>query len=504
MCIYALQLLIGRGKGKTMEYLNKEKIEKTERPIKVIQFGEGNFLRAFVDYMLDIANEKGAFDGSIAIVKPISFGNIEMFAKQDNLYTVVLRGKENGKTVNDSRIITSVSKVLDCAENYDEYMGLAKLNTLRFVVSNTTEAGIVLDKNDSMEGLPATYPGKLTKFLYERYMAFNGDMNKGLIILPVELIENNGGKLKECVLALCDCWNLPDTFKNWVREACVFCSTLVDRIVTGYPRNEVAAICEELGYEDNLVDVGEPFGLWVIESDKDISGELPLDKAGLPVVFTDNQKPYRERKVRVLNGAHTASVLAGYLYGLNIVRDCMHDEIMGKFIRQVVMDEIVPQVPLPIDEVKAFAASVFERFENPFIDHALLSISLNSVSKWKARVLPSFKDHYAQKNELPRLITFSLAALFAFYSSTDLREDGLYAKRADGTEYVVHDDAAVLTFFAENSSKDAAVFVKAALSNQGFWGEDLTAYAGMEETVTEWLTLIRKDAAEALKKVLGV
>ena len=487
-----------------MKELNAKMIQKTERPIKVIQFGEGNFLRAFVDYMIDVANEAGVFDGSIAIVKPISFGSLEMFEKQDNLYTVVLRGKENGQTVNDSRIVTSISKVMDCKDDYEDYMGLAKLDGLRFVVSNTTEAGIVLDKNDSMEGLPATYPGKLTKFLYERYLTFDGAMDKGLIILPVELIENNGGKLKECVLALCDCWELPAEFKNWVCEACVFCSTLVDRIVTGYPRNEVAAICEELGYQDNLVDVGEPFGLWVIESDKDISGELPLDKAGLPVVFTDNQKPYRERKVRVLNGAHTSSVLAGYLYGLDIVRDCMHDEIMGKFIRQVVMDEIVPQVPLPLDEVKAFAASVFERFENPFIDHALLSISLNSVSKWKARVLPSFKDHYANKGELPRLITFSLAALFAFYSSEDLREGTLYAKRADGTAYEIHDDAHVLEFFAANSGKEAGEFVKAALSNEAFWGEDLTAYEGMEKAVAEWFVLIKQDAKAALQKVLGM
>ena len=487
-----------------MENLNAKMIQKTERPIKVIQFGEGNFLRAFVDYMIDVANEAGVFDGSIAIVKPISFGSLEMFEKQDNLYTVVLRGKENGETVNDSRIVTSISKVMDCKDDYEDYMGLAKLGSLRFVVSNTTEAGIVLDKNDSMEGLPATYPGKLTKFLYERYLTFDGAMDKGLIILPVELIENNGGKLKECVLALCDCWELPAEFKNWVCEACVFCSTLVDRIVTGYPRNEVAAICEELGYQDNLVDVGEPFGLWVIESDKDISKEFPLDKAGLPVVFTDNQKPYRERKVRVLNGAHTSSVLAGYLYGLDIVRDCMHDEVMGKFIRQVVMDEIVPQVPLPLEEVKDFAASVFERFENPFIDHALLSISLNSVSKWKARVLPSFKDYYVNKGELPRLITFSLAALFAFYSSEDLREGTLYAKRADGTAYEIHDDAHVLEFFAANSGKEAGEFVKAALSNEAFWGEDLTAYEGMEVTVTEWLTLIKADAKDALLKVLGM
>lgn len=487
-----------------MKSLNKEMIQKKEHPIRVVQFGEGNFLRAFVDYMIDVANEAGMFDGSIAIVKPISFGNLEGFQKQDNLYTVVLRGKENGQTVNDSRIVTSVAKAIDCKEDYEEYMGLAHLESLRFVVSNTTEAGIVLDKNDSMDGLPATYPGKLAKFLYERYTAFSGDMKKGLIILPVELIENNGGKLKECVLALCDCWELPETFKTWVCEACVFCSTLVDRIVTGYPRKEVAAICEELGYEDHLVDVGEPFGLWVIESEKDISGELPLDKAGLPVVFTNDQRPYRERKVRVLNGAHTSSVLAGYLYGLDIVRDCMHDEIMGKFIRQVVMEEIVPQVPLPFEEVKGFAASVFERFENPFIDHALLSISLNSVSKWKARVLPSFKDCYANRGELPRLITFSLAALFAFYSSQDLRDGILYGKRADGTEYEIHDDAGVLEFFAANSGKEAEVFVNAALSNEDFWGEDLTEYEGLESTVAEWLVLIKKDTKEALQKVLGM
>ena len=486
-----------------MKILNKEMVQKTQRPIKVLQFGEGNFLRAFVDYMLDIANEKGVFNGNIAIVKPISFGSTEMFHKQDNLYTVVLRGKENGKTVNDSRIITSVSAVLDCKDDYDAYMSFAEGEDLRFIVSNTTEAGIVLDENDHFDGLPDTYPGKLTKFLYRRYEAFHGARDKGLIMLPVELIENNGGKLKECVLALCNCWELPEDFQNWVKEACIFCSTLVDRIVTGYPRNEVASICRELGYEDNLVDVGEPFGLWVIESDKDISAELPLDKAGLPVVFTDNQKPYRERKVRVLNGAHTASVLAGYLYGLDIVRDCMYDEVMGKFIRSVVMDEIVPEVPLPVEEVKAFAASVFERFENPFIDHALLSISLNSVSKWKARVLPSFRDYYKSHGELPKLITFSLAALFAFYSSTDMRDDGLYAKRADGTTYVVHDDAAVLKFFAENSGKKCDEFVTAALKNHSFWGEDLTAYAGFEATVTKWLALLRTDVKAALCEVLA-
>ena len=479
----------------------KDKAVKKDYPIKVMQFGEGNFLRAFVDYMIDILNEKGDFNGSIAIVKPISFGNLDMFKEQDNLYTVLLRGKENGKVVNDSRIITSVSKVLDCADDYNEYMSLAHLDTLRFIVSNTTEAGIVLDTNDTFEDLPNTYPGKLTKFLYERFNAFSGAEDKGLIILPVELIEENGKKLKECVLALCDAWNLSAEFKNWVENSNVFCSTLVDRIVTGYPRGYADKVCEELGYDDKLVDIGEPFALWVIESDKPINDELPLDKIGLPVVFTDNHKPYKERKVKVLNGAHTSSVLAGYLYGLNIVRDCMSDPIMGEFIRRVVNDEIVPQVNLPLDEVKEFANSVFERFENPFIDHALLSISLNSVSKWKARVLPSFKDYYRNKGELPKLITFSFAALLAFYSSDDLREDGLYAKRSNGDEYVIHDDKAVLEFFAENTGK--ADFVEKACKNADFWGEDMSLYNNFVEEVAFWYKKILTDAKEALKEVLA-
>ncbi len=479
----------------------KEKATKTQYPVKVVQFGEGNFLRAFVDYMIDIANEKSDFGGSIAIVKPIPFGSLASFAEQDNLYTVVLRGKADGKVVNDSRIITSVSKTVESDRDYDGFMALARIDTLRFVVSNTTEAGIVFDETDSFDGLPNTYPGKLTKFLYERYTAFDGAADKGLIILPVELIENNGGKLKECVLKLCDTWKLPAEFKTWIEEANVFCSTLVDRIVTGYPKAEAAKICEELGYEDKLLDVGEPFGLWVIESEKDISDELPLDKIGLPVVYTDNQKPYRERKVRVLNGAHTSSVLAGYLYGLDIVRDCMNDEKMGKFIRRIVMEEIVPQVALPQDEVKAFAESVFERFENPFIDHALLSISLNSFSKWKARVLPSFKDYYKNNNALPKLITFSFAALLAFYSSTDLREDGLYAKRADGTQYVIHDDRAVLEFVAQNVEKE--IFVHDVCANKDFWGEDLSRYAGFESAVADWYKKITADASAAVTEVLA-
>ena len=483
-----------------MQYL--ENLQKQKRPIRVVQFGEGNFLRAFVDYMIDIANEKGAFDGNIAIVKPISFGSLENFRKQNNNYTVVLRGRENGQTVEETRVVTCVEQVVDCTQDLTGFLALAELDSLRFIVSNTTEAGITLDEKDHFDGLPETYPGKLTKFLYQRYQSFSGAVDKGLILLPVELIEHNGKKLKECVLALIRIWNLPEVFARWVEEACVFCTTLVDRIVTGYPRDKAQEICQKLGYADLLLDVCEPFALWVIESEKNISGELPLDKIGLPVVFTDNLKPYRDRKVRVLNGAHTGSVLGAYLCGQSIVRDCMYDPVVGEFIRRIVMEEIVPQVKLPTQQVQAFAASVFERFENPFIDHALLSISLNSVSKWKARVLPTFRDHYDTCKEIPRLITFSFAALLAFYRSADLRPDGLYAKRSDGTEYVIHDDAAVLEFFAANSEKNDEDYVSAIAANTAFWGEDMTTYPAFTQTVTHWLQQLQKDAVQAVKNVL--
>ena len=494
--IYIKRMLI-------MKKITDIQVTKQPRPIKAVQFGEGNFLRAFVDCMLDIANEKGVFGGDIAILKPISFGSLESFKEQNNLYTVVLRGKMNGEVVNSGRIITSVSKALDCKEDYDEYMALSRLDSLRFVISNTTEAGITLDRNDHFDSLPETYPGKLTKFLYERYNTFSGAADKGLIIIPVELIEDNGKKLRECILALCDCWNLGSDFKNWVNDACIFCNTLVDRIVTGYPRNEAENIYEEIGYTDKLLDVGEPFALWVIECEKDISDELPLDKIGLPVVFTKNQRPYRERKVRILNGAHTSSVLGAYLSGFDIVRDCMEDEVIGKFVRDVVLKEIAPQVKLPADEVKEFAESVFERFENPFIDHSLLAISLNSVSKWKVRVLPSFKDYYNKNASLPRLLTFSFAALLAFYRSNDLRDGTLYSKRANGDSYEIHDDAEVLQFFAENSSLATKDFVSTIASNTKLWDEDLSLYNGFVDEVVTLVDEIEKNALSAFKKILG-
>lgn len=474
-----------------MELLSKAKTGKVERPVKVLQFGEGNFLRAFVDYMIDIANEQGKFNGDIVLVKPIEFGNLDRFHEQECQYTVQLRGIVDGEAKRINRVVTSVADAVDAYGEYEKYAAYAKLDTLRYIVSNTTEAGIVYDETDRIEfNPPKTYPGKLTKFLYERYKHFNGAADKGLVMLPVELIDDNGIHLKECVLKFAKLWNLEDGFAAWLNDACVFTSTLVDRIVTGYPRDEAEELCKEFGYQDNLIVTGEPFALWVIESAKDISKEFPLPNAGLPVIFTDNQKPYKQRKVRILNGAHTSFVLASYLCGNDIVLESMNDELILKYIKATIFDEVIPTLTLPKQDLVDFAEAVLTRFNNPYVKHAHLSISLNSVSKWRARCMPSFLEYIEKEGKLPAHLTFSLAALMAFYTGTEIRDKALIGHR-DGQEYSIMDDADVLEFFAANSSKEPAEYAHAVLSNENFWGQDLTKLAGVEEAVTNYISDIR-------------
>jgi len=480
-----------------MEVLNKSLTGKKERPIKVVQFGEGNFLRAFVDYMIDIANEQGKFDGDIVLIKPIEFGSLDMFHAQDCQYTVSLRGIVDGEAKVLNRQITSVCDAVDAINEYEKYMGLAEIDTLRFVVSNTTEAGIVFDNTDKFElNPPKSFPGKLTKFLYHRFETFNGDMSKGLVMLPVELIDDNGIMLKKCVMQLIELWGLSDEFKNWVDQACVFTSTLVDRIVTGYPRDTINEEWEALGYEDRIMVTGEPFALWVIESDKDISAEFDLPGAGLPVIFTDNQKPYKQRKVRILNGAHTSFVLASYLCGNDLVKESMDDDDVRNFMLKTIYDEVIPTLTLPENELKEFAEAVVTRFNNPYVKHALLSISLNSVSKWRARCMPSFLGYIEKTGKLPAHLTFSLAALMAFYTGTEIRDKALIGHR-DGAEYNVMDDMAVLEFFRDNSSKATAEFVSAFLGREDFFGQDLNKIAGLTDAMVAYLDDIKANGMRA-------
>ncbi|MCI9338402.1 MAG: tagaturonate reductase [Lachnospiraceae bacterium] len=480
-----------------MEVLGKAMTGKKERPVRVVQFGEGNFLRAFVDYMIDIANEQGKFDGDIVLVKPIEFGSLEHFHRQDCQYTVSLRGIAQGEAKVINRRITSVADAVDAYGEYHKYMKLAELESLRFVVSNTTEAGIVFDGEDRFEGKPPrTFPGKLTQFLHRRYETFRGSRDRGLIMLPVELIDDNGIMLRKCVMEFADLWNLGDGFKAWVEEACIFTSTLVDRIVTGYPGDRAEKEWEAFGYEDRLLVTGEPFALWVIESPRDISGEFPLPEAGLPVIFTENQKPYKQRKVRILNGAHTSFVPASYLCGNDIVRESMEDGDIRNFMERTIFDEVIPTLTLPKEELVEFAEEVINRFNNPYVNHALLAISLNSVSKWRARCLPSLLEYRERFGRLPARLTFSLAALLAFYHGTEIRGNALVGHR-EGEEYEIRDDGEVLEFFRENSERDSRALTEAFLGKEAFFGQDLNRTEGLTEAVAAYLEDIRKNGMRA-------
>ena len=460
-----------------METLNYQVLEKSgydgyilkNAPEKVLQFGEGNFLRAFVDYWFDLANEKADWNGKCVLVQPIAPGLAKMINEQEGLYTLYLRGSENGQKVDDKRVISSVSRCLNPYEkaDYEKMMDVAASDDLDIIY----KAG-----------------------------------KKGIIMLACELIDNNGKELLKCVNQYIDQWGLEDGFKKYVNEDCTFCGSLVDRIVPGRIRDpkEVAELEEKHGYADPLLDVGEVFGVWVIEGDTKLNDILPFRKAGLEdhVFVTPDMSPYKKRKVRILNGAHTGFVLGAYLAGFDIVRDCMHDETILGYMNKMLLQEVVPILPLDQDDCKKFAAAVEDRFNNPFVNHELMSISLNSTSKWRARNMPSFLEYIEKNGKLPTCLTMSFAAYIAFYSNNiqELNDKGLVCKRAKGNEYTISDDRYVLEFYNAHKDDDIPTLVHAVMTNEQMWGQDLTKVAGFEEATVKNLTLIREQGAMAAYK----
>lgn len=475
------------------------------RPIRVLQYGEGNFARAFADWMIDIMNERGLFDGGVAIVKPRGGGALEAFERQNNLYSALLRGEEDGQSVCRRRVIRCVQAAINPYLEYARYAALARLDTLRFVISNTTESGIVFDPDDRFElEPPRSYPGKLTRLLYERALHFDYAPERGLIILPLELIEDNGAQLKRCVLRLAARWNLGARFARWVEEGCVFASTLVDRIVSGYPAREAESLAAQAGYEDRLLVCAEPYALWAIQSPRDISDEFPVHRAGVGAVYAPDLAPYRLRKLYILNAAHTSFALAAYLSGHNTVLEAMRDELYARFVRGAIMEEIIPTLPLPREDLESYARSVKLRFLNPYVEHRLLSISLNSLSKYRARLLPTLIKYARANGRPPRRVAFSLAALAAFYRGARMENGALTALRGK-EEYRVEDERAVLEFFLAHASDSPRALTCALLSRVDFWGEDLNAVAGLAGCVSGALEDIDcLGMTAALEKLEGV
>lgn len=461
-----------------MNTLNRTNNSTNTYTERIIQFGEGNFLRAFANWMIHEMNKKAAFDAGVVAVQPIDQGLIQMLNDQDGLYTLYLNGIKNGKAISEHEIIDCIQRGINPYTNHADYMANAENPDLRFVISNTTEAGISYNANDQLEDAPQlSFPGKLTALLYKRFQFFGGASDKGMIVIPCELIDKNGDNLKKIVLQYAEDWQLGEDFVNWIHEDNIFCNTLVDRIVPGYPRAKIDTITEELGYKDNLVVEGEQFHLWVIEAPATVKEEIPAEACGLNIVFTDNMEPYRTRKVRILNGAHTSLVPVGYLYGIDKVRESIEDPVVGKFLQDVVFNEICPTLDLPDEELNQFANDVLDRFRNPFLEHALMSISLNSTSKFKTRVLPSILEYIKRKNALPKGLLFSLAALIAFYKGD-----------RNGDAYTIKDDQAALDFFAKQwATNDIPAIVKATLSNTDFWEVDLTIFEGLEAEVSLYL-----------------
>jgi tagaturonate reductase len=459
-----------------MKNLSKTEVNMNPRPIKILQFGNGNFLRGFTDWMIEKANQAKVFDGDIHIVQVHSKSANNPMKDQDCLFHVIEQGLKKGELVQETTLVSCVAGITNIFENYEGYLKLGENPDLRFVVSNTTEAGIIFDPSDSSaESISNTFPGKLTALLYHRFKIFNGDGTKGLIFLPCELIEENGVALKECVQKYISYWQLPSDFSDWIDWHNTFCNTLVDRIVPGFPKEAIAEIEEKIGYKDNMAVMVEPYHFWAIEGADSVKEEFRLDKAGLNVKFVDDLRPFRTQKVRILNGGHTSMVPYAYLKGLRTVKEAVENPEIKAFLKATIYSEIIPTLDMPQKELEQFAADVLERFANPFIVHELKSIALNSISKFKVRVLPSLLAYDELKKDWPEKLILSFAALLVFYK-------GNYK----GIETPVNDNPTLMGEFksawALGTTQET---VAQLLSERTYWGEDLTGYEGLVEAVTE-------------------
>ncbi|WP_305768000.1 tagaturonate reductase [Candidatus Epulonipiscium viviparus] len=473
----------------------KEAVVKkfTSYPERILQFGEGNFLRAFADWMVELANEQGVYQGRIVVCQPIAKGLGDLLNSQNCLYNVLLQG-----ATEQLQTIHSISRVINPYEDYDAFSQLAQNPDLDVIISNTTESGIAYVPEDTLaDAPPKSFPAKVCAFLYYRYKHFAGDPDKGMLLLPVELIDNNGEKLKQIVIRYAKEWGLEEEFVEWIEKHNEFASTLVDRIVPGYPRLEIDSITEKLGYEDKAVVACEAFNLWVIEADSKYKNRLPIHETAANVLWTDDVTPYKKRKVRILNGSHTAVVPLAFLAGFNTVLEFFRDTQFGGFEKDLINDEIIPATDMSQEELRSFADSVLERFDNPHIVHNLIDITLNNSSKFGARCIPTIVDYINKFGTCPKHFAFAIAGFIRFYKVE--QQNGDYVGyRDNGESYKIKDDIAVLELFA-NIWKNNTIEVVVHETLANFWEVDLAD--DFEADVLAYLQAMLKDGvAEAMKQ----
>jgi tagaturonate reductase len=475
-------------------------------PEKVLQFGTGVLLRGLPDYFFDKANRQGLFKGRVVVVKSTDTGSADTFTAQQGLYTHCIRGIEKGKQVEDFIINSSISRTLSAKSQWAEVLACAQNPELQVIISNTTEVGIQLTDDDSSLSPPESFPGKLLAFLHARYKAFKGSPESGMIIIPCELIVDNGKKLREIVLKLAEQNKLPSGFTSWLTTHSTFCNSLVDRIVPGSPDKQTReAVFQKVGYTDELLTVSEVYRLWAIEGDERIKEKLSFYQADKGVIIEPDITPYRERKLRLLNGTHTISVGLGYLYGLETVGECMNDEYLSRFISQVMQQEVVPAVPVDEESARIFAEDVLDRFRNPFIVHPLISITLQYTSKMKMRNVQTLVNYHQKYGKVPRLFALGFAAYLLFMKAVK-EENGKYSGERNGTSYPINDDFAAYFYKSwqdvDTSSKEAIQgFVKEVSADTSLWGTDLQSLPGFADTVSDYLYTMLQRGVKSVVQV---
>jgi tagaturonate reductase len=472
-------------------------------PVKVLQIGEGNFLRGFVDWMIHCCNQQGLFQGSVAVSQPRPAGaaKLKELEEQDGLYYQWIRGLHEGELIDRRELISVFSACIDPYKEWDQFLAMAESSDLELIVSNTTEAGLVYTPSEWAPDQPIlSYPGKLTLLLFRRFEHFGGDPGKGLLLLPCELVERNGDKLREIVLQHAADWLLPEAFVDWIRDHNRFLNSLVDRIVTGFPAEEADDRYAEWGVKDRLLNAAEPYHIWAIEGEEELDQRLPFVQAGLNVVWTHDLKPYQQRKVRILNGAHTWMAALGVLHGLSEVREVVEHPVYGEQLRSVMFDEIVPSVPLPEVEMRVYAEQVIERFANPYVRHKLTDIAMNTLSKFKVRLLPTLMAYHERTGELPPLIMKSFASLIRLYRVQQTEDGGYTGSKLNGESQVIRDDAAALSELAalwskvDNSELQVKELIADVLSRASWWGSDLTEIPGLLDVLTDELAQLEEKA----------
>ena len=459
---------------------------------RVLQFGAGNFLRGFFDWQLDLLNERCGLDAGVVAVRPTGSARAPLLDLQDGLFTTVIQGlDEAGQPLRETRLITCVQRELHLDQHYEDYLALASRPEIRFVVSNTTEAGIQFSDQDRFDDRPpASFPAKLARWLYARYQALGADPASGVYVLPCELIADNGQVLRAAVLQLAGQWQLESGFSDWLTRHCHWCSTLVDRIVSGLPAPEQqAALSAQLGYRDEFMVVAEPFYLWVIQGPPALAQELGLARAGLHILLVDDLQPYKQRKVGLLNGGHTCLVPLGLLAGLETVGQALAHPGLRRFLTQAMEEDIIPALPLPADALRPFAQAVLQRFANPFIAHRLSAIALNSWSKFAQRVMPQLLHAQALRGHWPPRLLLALAATMLLYR-------GEHLSLADEPRWLAWWRQA----WAAHDRGELALATLCSdwLGQTALWGQDLRQQPGLTAALAASLERLQREGVAAL------